>query len=55
MAADEVTADEFDEFTPFPKLPMELQLKIWKLAIPGPRVVSDNLLAVRIPLTDAHS
>jgi hypothetical protein len=27
-------------FTVFPKLPMELQLRIWKLTIPGPRVVS---------------
>lgn len=27
-------------FTVFPELPMELQLRIWKLTIPGPRVVS---------------
>jgi hypothetical protein len=27
-------------FTVFPELPMELQLPIWKLTIPGPRVVS---------------
>jgi hypothetical protein len=27
-------------FSIFPKLPVELQLSIWKLTIPGPRVVS---------------
>ena len=26
-------------FTPFPKLPMELRLKIWKHALPGPRAI----------------
>ncbi|KAF8860144.1 hypothetical protein BDZ45DRAFT_741750 [Acephala macrosclerotiorum] len=28
-----------DEFTLFPKLPIELRLKIWNEALPGPRVV----------------
>jgi 2EXR family len=27
-------------FTLFPKLPVEIQLKIWKLTMPGPRIVS---------------
>jgi hypothetical protein len=28
-----------EEFTLFPKLPIELRLKIWKAALPGPRVI----------------
>ena len=30
---------EFMEFTVFPKFPPELRLKVWKHALPGPRVV----------------
>ncbi|KAF8854119.1 hypothetical protein BDZ45DRAFT_677200 [Acephala macrosclerotiorum] len=29
-----------ESFTLFPELPTELRLKIWKLAIPGPRILS---------------
>jgi hypothetical protein len=32
-------SDTEQEFTLFPKLPTELRLKIWKLSLPGPRVV----------------
>ncbi|PMD60849.1 uncharacterized protein K444DRAFT_381764 [Hyaloscypha bicolor E] len=31
------------EFTLFPKLPVELQIKIWKYAIPPPRLVRVNV------------
>jgi hypothetical protein len=38
-----MTADEaLTEFTLFPKLPMELQIKIWKQAIP-PHLVRVNI------------
>ncbi|KAE9380074.1 hypothetical protein N431DRAFT_309705, partial [Stipitochalara longipes BDJ] len=32
-------ADSANKFTVFPKLPAELQLKMWKYAIPGPRII----------------
>jgi hypothetical protein len=28
-----------DTFHPFPKLPIEMRLKIWGFALPGPRMV----------------
>lgn len=44
---------ELTEFTLFPKLVVELQLKIWKYAIPGPRVIE---LKTHVPdwLMDEH-
>jgi hypothetical protein len=40
-----------DTFTLFPKLPMEVQLIIWKMSLPGPRVVSLLLCVTRNPST----
>lgn len=34
-----VAATSHDQFHPFPRLPLELRLQIWNLALPGPRVV----------------
>lgn len=31
-------------FTLFPKLPKELQMKIWKCALPGPRIIQLHYL-----------
>jgi hypothetical protein len=39
-----MTADEaLTEFTLFPNFPMELQIKIWKQAIPPPHLVRVNV------------
>jgi hypothetical protein len=34
------TPSPADSFTSFPKLPAEVRLKIWSLALPGPRVIT---------------
>jgi hypothetical protein len=44
MASDEVAERTLDEFTLFPKLPLAMQLKVWKHAVPGPRVVGLSFL-----------
>ncbi len=36
-------------FTVFPKLPIELQLRLWKLKIPGPRVVISFRYFILLP------
>jgi hypothetical protein len=38
-AAFHTQTGKFDSFILFPQLPVELRLKIWKLSLPGPRVV----------------
>lgn len=35
----EQTQDQPADFLSFPKLPMKIRLKIWKLCLPGPRVI----------------
>jgi hypothetical protein len=40
-----------DTFALFPKLPLEIQLNIWKMSLPGPRVVSLLLYVTRNPST----
>jgi hypothetical protein len=32
-------SEALEEFTPFPKLPIELRLRIWKFTLPGPRIL----------------
>lgn len=32
-------SEVLEEFTVFPKLPIELRLRIWKFTLPGPRIV----------------
>jgi hypothetical protein len=34
-----LSAVSLNEFTLFPKLPVELRLKIWRAALPGPRII----------------
>ncbi|PMD33235.1 hypothetical protein L207DRAFT_639397 [Hyaloscypha variabilis F] len=34
-----------DTFTLFPKLPLEIQLNIWKMSLPGPRVIKVKVFA----------
>jgi hypothetical protein len=40
-----------DTFALFPKLPMEVQIILWKMSLPGPRVVSLLLYVTRNPGT----
>jgi hypothetical protein len=40
-----------DTFTLFPKVPLEIQLNIWNMSLPGPRVVSLLLYVTRNPST----
>lgn len=51
----DVNSTTRNEFTLFPTLPTELQLKIWSFAVPGPRIVSNFLpfsaLRVKVKLT----
>jgi len=41
------TAELLESFTVFPKLPIELRLKIWKFALPMPRKRVRRILRVR--------
>jgi hypothetical protein len=55
VSVSEKTIESVGRFTCFSKLPTEIRLKIWKNALPGPRIIRMELKhSVRVPLKEGE-